>query len=60
MPKQEQLALGKTANVAARLQGLAAPNTLVISAATYDLIQGYFDWQDRGPQALKGVARRAV
>src|SRR5262249_11788762 len=31
--RQEQLALGETPNVAARLQGLAAPNTLVISAA---------------------------
>ena len=32
--RQEQLALGETPNLAARLQGLAAPNTLVISAAT--------------------------
>ena len=31
---QEQLALGETPNLAARLQGVAAPNTLVISAAT--------------------------
>jgi class 3 adenylate cyclase len=31
--RQEQLALGETPNLAARLQGLAAPNTLVISAA---------------------------
>jgi class 3 adenylate cyclase len=30
----EQLALGETPNLAARLQGIAAPNTLVISAAT--------------------------
>src|SRR4029453_1223324 len=33
--RQEQLALGETPNVAARMQGLAAPNTLVISGATY-------------------------
>src|SRR5206468_4819510 len=32
--RQEQLALGETPNLAARLQGIAAPNTLVISAAT--------------------------
>ena len=32
--RQEQLALGETPNIAARLQGIAAPNTLVISAAT--------------------------
>jgi class 3 adenylate cyclase/predicted ATPase len=55
-PRQEQLALGETPNVAARLQGIASPNTLVISATTYDLIQGYFVCQDHGPQALKGVA----
>src|SRR5215468_4439168 len=32
--RQEQLALGETPNLAARLQGIAAPNTLVISATT--------------------------
>ena len=32
--RQEQLALGETPNIAARLQGLAAPDTVVISAAT--------------------------
>jgi len=40
--RQEQLALGETPNVAARLQGLAAPNTLVISAATLQLLGGFF------------------
>ena len=33
--RQEQLALGETPNLAARLQGIAVPNTLVISAATF-------------------------
>ena len=37
--RQEQLALGETPNLAARLQGLAAPNTLVISAGTFPLLQ---------------------
>src|SRR5262249_60439566 len=32
--RQEQLALGETPNLAARLQGMAAPNTVLISAAT--------------------------
>src|SRR5215467_603752 len=51
--RQEQLALGETPNVAARIQGLAAPNTLVVSSATCRLIQGYFDWQDLGEQTLR-------
>src|SRR6266849_5671165 len=35
--RQEQLALGEVPNIAARIQGLAAPNTLVVSGATYRL-----------------------
>src|SRR5215510_2360666 len=54
--RQEQLALGETPNVAARIQGLAEPNTLLISEATYRLIQGYFACQDLGAQTLRGVA----
>jgi predicted ATPase len=54
--RQEQLALGETPNIAARIQGLAAPNTLLISEATYRLIQGYFECQDLGAQILRGVA----
>src|SRR5262249_41649650 len=40
---QEQLALGETPNIAARIQGLAAPNTIAVSEATSRLVQGYFD-----------------
>jgi class 3 adenylate cyclase/predicted ATPase len=54
--RQEQLALGETPNVAARLQGLAAPDTVVISAATFRLVQGYFTYDELGMHALKGVA----
>ncbi|HSB77895.1 MAG TPA: adenylate/guanylate cyclase domain-containing protein, partial [Candidatus Methylomirabilis sp.] len=54
--RPEQLALGDTPNIAARLQGLAAPDTVVSSAATFHLVQGYFTYQDLGPHALKGVA----
>src|SRR5262249_46401157 len=35
--RQEQLALGQVPNVCARLQGLAAPNTIAVSEATYRL-----------------------
>ncbi len=53
--RQEQLALGETPNIAARIQGLAAPNTMAISDATYHLVHGYFDYQDLGAQSLRGV-----
>jgi class 3 adenylate cyclase len=39
--RQEQLALGETPNIASRIQGLAAPDTVAISDATYRLVQGY-------------------
>jgi class 3 adenylate cyclase/predicted ATPase len=54
--RQEHLALGETPNVAARLQALAAPNTVVISATTHRLVQTYFTYADLGMHALKGVA----
>jgi class 3 adenylate cyclase len=54
---QEQLALGESPNVAARLQGLAVPNTVVISAATVPLLGGFFAFQSLGAQRLKGVAQ---
>jgi class 3 adenylate cyclase len=43
--RQEQLALGETPNLAARLQGIATPNTLVISTATFQLLGGFFACQ---------------
>jgi class 3 adenylate cyclase/predicted ATPase len=55
--RQEQLALGETPNVAARLQGIAAPNTLVVSAATLQLLGGFFTYQLLGTSVLKGLAQ---
>ena len=55
--RQEQLALGETPNLAARLQGLAAPNTLVVSAATIQLLGGFFTSQSLGTSLLKGLAQ---
>jgi class 3 adenylate cyclase len=54
--RHEQLARGDTPNVAARIQGLAAPDTVLITAATHRLAQGYFTIAPLGPQILKGVA----
>jgi AAA ATPase domain len=51
------LALGETPNLAARLQGIAARNTLVISAATLPLLGGFFACQALGPHLLKGFAQ---
>jgi class 3 adenylate cyclase len=55
--RQEQLALGETPNLAARLQGIAAPNSLVISAATLQLLGGFFTSQSLGTSVLKGLAQ---
>src|SRR5262249_52639754 len=54
--RQEQLALGDVPNIASRIEGLAASNTIAISEATYRLAQGYFACQDLGEQTLRGVA----
>jgi class 3 adenylate cyclase/predicted ATPase len=48
--------VGETPNIAARVQGIAEPNTVVISTATSRLVQGLFECQDCGPQELKGVS----
>jgi class 3 adenylate cyclase/predicted ATPase len=53
--RHEQLALGETPNLAARLQGLAAPDTVAISDTTHRLVQGYFTCDDFGLHSLKGV-----
>jgi class 3 adenylate cyclase len=55
--RQEQLALGETPNLAARLQGIAAPNTLVISAATLQLLGGFFACQSLGTPFLRGFTQ---
>src|SRR5262245_56377642 len=46
---------GETANVAARVQGAAGPDTVVITAATQRLVAGRFVVEDRGAQMLTGV-----
>jgi class 3 adenylate cyclase len=52
---QEQTVVGETPNLAARLQGIAEPNTVVIAESTRKLLGNLFDLQDLGAQNLKGV-----
>ena len=54
--RHEQLALGETPNIAARLEGLAAPNRVVVSERTRRLVGGVFDLEALGVHALKGVS----
>lgn len=47
---------GETPNLAARLQGLAAPGGVVIGRTTRTLVQDAFDLDSLGPQTLKGFS----
>ncbi|TFV80570.1 adenylate cyclase [Bradyrhizobium frederickii] len=51
---QERGVVGETPNLAARLQGLAEPNTVLISASTRRLTAGLFDYDDLGALEAKG------
>ena len=53
---REQAVVGETPNLAARLQALAAPGSVVISQATRRLVGGLFELADLGPLRLKGFA----
>lgn len=53
--KCETLALGDTPNIAARLQAVAAPDTVVISHATRRLVAGGIVSEDLGTPPLKGI-----
>jgi class 3 adenylate cyclase/predicted ATPase len=52
---QERGIVGETPNVAARLQSIAEPNTVVIAEGTRKLIGNLFDLQDLGAKDLKGI-----
>ena len=53
---QEQPIVGDTPNLAARLQGIAEPNSVVIAESTRKLVGGLFDLEVLGPQELKGIS----
>ena len=53
---QEQAIVGETPNLAARLQGIAEPNSVVIAEATRRLLGNLFELEDLGAKDLKGIA----
>jgi class 3 adenylate cyclase len=53
---RERGIVGETPNLAARLQGIAEPNTVVIAEATRRLLGNLFELKDLGARDLKGVA----
>ncbi len=53
--QSQQLALGAAPNIAAKLEGLAQPNSMVISAHTFELVEGHFKFKDLGKHKIKGV-----
>jgi class 3 adenylate cyclase len=53
---QERGIVGETPNLAARLQGVAEPNIVVIAEGTRRLLGNLFELQDLGPKDLKGIA----
>ena len=54
---QERAIVGETPNLAARLQALAAPDTILVSDATQNLLGGLFELESLGAHELKGFAR---
>jgi class 3 adenylate cyclase/predicted ATPase len=53
---QDDMVLGDTPNIAARLESIAEPNTLVIGAPTHQLLGGLFEYESLGTPSLKGVS----
>lgn len=54
--RADQLALGSTPNVAARVQSLASPDEVLITAATFEIVQRHLRAEAAGSHMLKGVA----
>jgi class 3 adenylate cyclase/predicted ATPase len=53
---QERGIIGETPNLAARLQGFAEPNMIVIAESTRRLLGNLFELQDLGAKEIKGIA----
>ncbi len=57
---REQAVVGETPNLAARLQALAAPGTVVIGPSTRRLTGGLFDYEDLGAVEIKGLGAPVI
>jgi class 3 adenylate cyclase/tetratricopeptide (TPR) repeat protein len=53
---QENAVVGDTPNLAARLQALCTPNTIVVSPGTHELASGRFEYESLGNHELKGIS----
>ena len=53
---QEEAVVGETPNLAARLEGIAAPGHLAISPGTHRLVDGLFEFETLGEHTLKGIS----
>jgi class 3 adenylate cyclase len=54
-PAQEEAVVGETPNLAARLQQVAQPGTVMIEQATRHLLEGLFDFEELDALAPKGL-----
>ena len=55
--RREQLAVGMTPNLAARVQNLAVPGTVLVSEDTYGIVRGFFDFGPSVVHEIKGLAK---
>jgi class 3 adenylate cyclase/predicted ATPase len=53
----DPMVVGQTLNLAARLQNLAAPNTVIITSPIQRQLSGLFEYEDLGQQQLKGFSQ---
>ncbi len=54
--RREQLAVGMTPNLAARIQGIALPGSVLVSEDTWSIVRGFFEFDSLGSHEIKGLA----
>ncbi|HUK09363.1 MAG TPA: adenylate/guanylate cyclase domain-containing protein [Stellaceae bacterium] len=54
-PREQDAVMGEAPNLAARLQGLASPNAIVVANETKQLVGDRFEFRDLGEVSLKGI-----